>query len=112
MSQHVLRTFRALFRRHSIPVDLIVPDDGTIRVDLGGNWRRHWGREPLPALVQAVGTVTRGARDTGALLLTGTGVYIIGNAGVLRSLPQPATRRAVIAAGARRHGSSGEEATP
>lgn len=57
-----------------------------LAVDLGGAWRLYWGAMPLPAGSEALGTVTRGAGDTGALIRTGYGHYMQGNAGVLRRL--------------------------
>lgn len=61
---------------------------GRLAVDTGGAWRTYWGNSPLPPGAQALGTVTRGEGDTGALIRTGAGLYVQGNARVLRSLDQ------------------------
>ncbi len=82
---------------------------GRLTVDLGGAWRLYWGNGPIPAGAQALGTVTRGIGDTGALLCTGVGIYTQGNAGVLRSIEQrkvaAAIERAEPAHGGARAGS-------
>lgn len=57
-----------------------------LAVDLGGAWRIYWGNGPLPVGAQALGTITRGIGDIGALIRMGIGSYVQGNAGVLRSL--------------------------
>jgi hypothetical protein len=57
-----------------------------ITVSPNGNWRLYWGPGPLPAGAEALGTVWRDGY-TGALLRMPTGVYVMGNAGSLRSLP-------------------------
>lgn len=57
----------------------------TVRID--GNWRLYTNTIPVNSRV--LGTVTRSAGDTGALvLIEATGIYIQVNAGVARSLPQ------------------------
>ena len=61
-----------------------------------GKWRIYW-TGPLPDGAEALGTVTRDGYDTGALLRMQTGVYVQGNAGAIRSLPQ----REIISALAR-----------
>jgi hypothetical protein len=71
-----------------------------IAVDLGGAWRIHWGPAPLPTGAEALGTVTRGVGDTGALLRLPAG-YAQGNAGVLRALDQRKVEAAIAAAGQR-----------
>jgi len=59
-----------------------------LTIDSAGPWRLYWST-PLPQGAQALGTVTRNARGAvGALLLLASGVYVQGNAGALRSLPQ------------------------
>ena len=58
-----------------------------LTIDLAGPWRLYWSM-PLQG-AQALGTVTRNASGAvGALLLLASGVYVQGNAGALRSLPQ------------------------
>lgn len=59
-----------------------------LAVQLGGAWRLYWGSKPLPLGAEALGTVTRGSGDTGALVRTGPGYYMQGNAGILRHLDQ------------------------
>jgi hypothetical protein len=59
-----------------------------LSVQLGGAWRPYWGNRQLPASAEALGTITRGVGDTGALIRTGYGQYMQGNAGVLRHLDQ------------------------
>ena len=51
-------------------------------------WALYWGPGPLPAGATAHGTVTRGEADTGALIRMPNGIYVQGNAGAIRSLPQ------------------------
>jgi hypothetical protein len=57
-----------------------------LTVDLSGNWRIY--TNTLPTGASALGTVTRGIGDTGALVRTQAGIYVQCNAGVLRSLDQ------------------------
>ena len=76
---------------------------GRLAVELGGAWRIYWGNGPLPAGAVAIGTVTRGNGDTGALLRMPTGVYVQGNANVIRGLPAK-IEAAVAAAKPRRGG--------
>jgi len=60
---------------------------GRLTVDSNGNWRLY--TNTIPANGRAIGTVTRGIGDTGALvLIETTGIYVQVNAGALRSLPQ------------------------
>lgn len=68
---------------------------GRLTVDLGGAWRLYWGNGPLPPGAQALGTITRGIGDTGALLRTGVGIYVQGNARVVRSLDQRRVEAAI-----------------
>jgi hypothetical protein len=65
-----------------------------ITVSATGKWRLYW-TSPLPDGAEAIGTVTRDGYDTGALILMPTGVYVQGNAGALRSLPQREIRAAL-----------------
>lgn len=48
----------------------------------------YWGPGPLPAGAEFCGTVTRDETDTGALIRMATGIFVQGNAGAIRSLPQ------------------------
>lgn len=66
-----------------------------LAVQLGGAWRLYWGNGPLPPGAQALGTITRGIGDTGALLRTGVGIHVQGNAGVIRTLDQRKVREAI-----------------
>lgn len=59
-----------------------------LTIDRNGKWQIYWGGVPLPTGAKALGTVSRGGGDTGALLLHPTGIYSQGNAGSIRSLPQ------------------------
>ncbi|HNT33142.1 MAG TPA: hypothetical protein PKN49_12105 [Candidatus Aminicenantes bacterium] len=59
-----------------------------------GKWRLYWPG-PLPQGAAAIGTVNRGNGEEGALILMPTGVYVQGNAGALRSLPQREIRAAL-----------------
>ncbi len=61
-------------------------------------WARYWGPGPLPNGATAHGTVTRGEDDTGALIRMATGVYVQGNAGAIRSLPQSEVAASLAAA--------------
>ena len=58
----------------------------------------YWGASPLPAGAECCGTVTRDEYDTGALIRMGTGIYVQGNAGAIRSLPQRDVERSLAAA--------------
>lgn len=54
-----------------------------------GNWKIYWGEMPLPKGAEALGTIKRdGELTAGVLIRLATGVYVQGNAGVVRSLPQ------------------------
>ena len=64
---------------------------GRITVNLGGAWRLYTNNAPVGC--RMLGTVTHGP-GTGALALTGTGIYVQVNEGCLMSLDQ----RKVIAA--------------
>ena len=58
-----------------------------IEVKTKAPWALYWPG-PIPVGATAHGTVTRNDGATGALLMMPTGLYVQGNAGVLRSLPQ------------------------
>lgn len=60
-----------------------------ITINTTGKWQLYWGPSPLPQNSKALGTVTRDGYDTGALILIETtGLYVQGNAAMIRSLPQ------------------------
>ena len=61
------------------------------------NWQLYWGTMPLPANAEALGVVTRTTGESGALIRLGTGVYVQGNAGAIRNLPQSEMQAAVDA---------------
>jgi len=70
---------------------------GRLAVEVDGNWRLY--ANTLPAGAEALGTVTRGAGETGALIrYAGTGLYAQINAGAVRSLDQRKVRAAIEAA--------------
>ena len=58
-----------------------------IAINTRGKWKLYW-TSPLINGAEALGTVTRDGYDTGALIRTKIGVYVQGNAGAYRSLPQ------------------------
>jgi hypothetical protein len=58
-----------------------------ITLKTAGPWRLYW-TSPLANGAKALGTVTRDGYDTGALIVTAKGIYVQGNAGSYRSLPQ------------------------
>lgn len=63
----------------SITIDTTTPDRArTI----------YWGASPIPPGSTAIGYVRRAPGDDGLLLRMATGIYVQGNAGSLRSLPQ------------------------
>ena len=64
------------------------------------NWQLYWGAMPLPANAEALGVVTRTTGESGALIRLDTGVYVQGNAGAIRNLPQSETQSAVDASNA------------
>lgn len=67
-----------------------------MRIDRVGTWRLYWGPGPLPGGARAVGTVCRGGEHIGgALIQLNTGIYVQGNIGGLRMLPQAAVCRAL-----------------
>ena len=61
-------------------------------------WALYWGPGPLPNGATAHGTVTRDEADTGALIRMPNGIYVQGNAGVIRSLPQSEVATSLAAA--------------
>ena len=61
-------------------------------------WALYWGPGPLPKGATAHGTVTRDEADTGALIRMATGIFVQGNAGSIRSLPQVEVARSMAAA--------------
>lgn len=82
------------------------PNRSRISVDLGANWRLYTNL--LPQRSKALGTVTRGEIDTGALVwLEAAGIYVQINAGSMRSLPQHKVQKAVDEARAGKRGGPG-----
>jgi len=82
-------------------------------------WRLYWGAGPLPEGSTAIGTVTREPGDAGALLRMATGIYVQGNAAVVRTLPQTDVVPGIVAgtlaeceAEARRQGHDGDTWEP
>lgn len=64
-------------------------------ITLGG---MYWGPMPLPRGAVLMGCIFTGDRDFGeggALLRLGSGAYVQGNAGAIRSLNQKAAEKAV-----------------
>jgi hypothetical protein len=53
-----------------------------------GNWQLYWGVMPLPEGAKALGLIKRETLETGALIRLASGVYVQGNAGSIRNLPQ------------------------
>ena len=71
---------------------------GRLTVDTNGNWRLY--SNTIPSGAQAIGTVTQGAGDTGALIrYTATGVYAQLNAGAIKPLSQHKIQAAIGPAG-------------
>lgn len=70
---------------------------GRLTVALGGAWRLY--SSTIPDGSQALGTITRGLGDSGALVrINSTGIYVQINAGVSRMLPQEKVIAAIAAA--------------
>lgn len=61
----------------------------------GKKWQVYWGYLALPVGAEAFGTVTRETGETGALIRLNTGIYVQGNAGGIRTLPQREAEEAV-----------------
>lgn len=59
-----------------------------ITVTKTGNWQLYWGAMPLPDGGEGLGLVKRSTGETGALIRLASGVYVQGNAGGIRNLPQ------------------------
>lgn len=77
-----------------------------LSVDLSASWKIY--TNTIPQGARALGTVTRGIGDTGALVfIEATGLYVQANAGAIRSLPQSKIVAAVDAARAGTHGGAG-----
>lgn len=58
---------------------------GRLTVDPNGNWRLYTNTIPTNSI--AIGTITRGDSDTGALIqIKATGAYVQVNAGAIRTL--------------------------
>ena len=70
---------------------------GRLTVKLGGPWRLYI--QTIPVGCQVIGTVSRdGGTETGALLQTGIGAYVLAIGGVIQSLPQSKVQGAIDAA--------------
>jgi hypothetical protein len=67
----------------------------TIHVDKQGHWKLYWGNGPVPVDAEILGVVTRDETDRGALIRMRTGIYVQGNAGSIRTLPQRETKIAI-----------------
>lgn len=70
---------------------------GRFTVDLDGNWRLY--TQTLPAGAKALGTVTRGDGDSGALVQLTSGAYVQFNAGAIRNLDGRRVAAAIGTAG-------------
>ena len=71
---------------------------GRLTVDTNGNWRLY--SNTIPSGAQAIGTVTQGVGDTGALIhYPATGVYAQLNAGAVKPLSQHKVKAAIDPAG-------------
>ena len=66
-----------------------------LKVTKSGNWQLYWGYGPLPTNAKALGVVQRENLETGALLRLGTGIYVQGNAGAIRTLDQRDVKAAI-----------------
>ena len=53
-----------------------------------GAWRAYWGSRWIPWGYMVLGTVDRGNGDAGAFMLSSEGLYVQGNTGTFRVLPQ------------------------
>lgn len=72
---------------------------GRLTVNLGGPWRHYI--QTIPVGCKVLGTVSRDSSlcETGALLQTGVGSYVLAIGGALQSLPQSKVQGAINAAG-------------
>lgn len=57
---------------------------GRVTVDVNGNWRLY--TNTIPSDAKAIGTITQGEGDTGALVKLPSGLYVQINAGTMRNL--------------------------
>lgn len=57
---------------------------GRLTVNIDGKWRLY--TNTIPSDAEALGTVTQGEGDTGALVKLPTGLYVQINAGTMRNL--------------------------
>lgn len=66
----------------------------TLQINQTADWQLYWGIAPLPAGAVAIGTVEitkgRGHYRRGALIRLQSGIYVQGNGGSIRTLPQAA----------------------
>lgn len=61
-------------------------------INQNGNWQLYWGAMPLPKGATPKGTVHR-PPWRGALLMLKNGIFVQGNAGGIRTLPQREVQR-------------------
>lgn len=66
-----------------------------LKVTKSGNWQLYWGYTALPAGAEALGIVQRDTLETGALIRLGSGNYVQGNAGSIRTLDQREAKEAI-----------------
>jgi hypothetical protein len=69
-----------------------------ITIKKSKNWKFYWGVMPLPKGATNHGLVTRNGQ-TGALICLESGLYVQGNAGGIRNLPQQEVKDALRASG-------------
>lgn len=65
-----------------------------LTIKKSGNWKLYWGVMPLPSGSESIGVVTR-ETGAGALIRLASGVYVQGNAGGIRNLPQDEVEKAL-----------------
>jgi len=58
-----------------------------MQISKGDNWRIWWGQMPLPKGAEAIGTI-KTEHGQGALIQLENGIFVQGNAGAIRNLPQ------------------------
>lgn len=66
-----------------------------LKITTSGKWQVYWGYTSLPAGSEAIGTVQRETLETGALIRLATGIYVQGNANVIRTLDQSEVKTAL-----------------
>ena len=67
------------------------------RIDKSKKWLMLWGMMPPPGNAEYIGRITSDKDRIGGALFyfPTTGIYAMGNAGVIRSLPQHKVREAI-----------------